>query len=258
MERKKILVIEDDENIRANITDLLDEESYQVVQCNNGKIGIEKAKEFLPDLIISDVLMPLASGYEVLKELSKIKETRAIPFIFLTAKVERSDIRLGMELGADDYLFKPFEADELLRAIKSRLNRHEVIIEDHSTEKKSKAAKKKKYNSDERIVITVNSRPIFLTINEIKYITSKSQYTSVHLINGKSVLMRRPMKSWEDLLPGKLFLRIHRSTIINLNLIVKMEKWHGTSMVVYLKDVNEPFIMSNRYTSKIKSFSILN
>lgn len=253
MQKKKILVIEDDHSVRANIVDLLEEENYHVVECSNGKIGIQKAKEFLPDLIISDVLMPVASGYDVLNELSKTKETRSIPFIFLTAKVERSDIRFGMELGADDYLFKPFKADELLNAIKSRLERHEIIIADKALENGKKGEQKKKYDPDEKLFITVNGKPNFLTIDEIKYISSENQYSSLQLVNGKSVLIRRSIKSWEDQLPEKMFLRIHRCAIINMNHIVKMEKWHNSSMVIHLKDVNEPFIISKRYTSKIRS-----
>ncbi len=251
---KKILVIEDDENVRQNISTLLEEENYLVVTANNGKIGIDKAKEFLPDIIICDVLMPGASGYDVLKELSKSKETRSIPYIFLTAKVDRSDIRLGMELGADDYLFKPFKLEELLNAIKSRLKRHEIIIADYIEEEnnKPKQQKKKKYDPDEKLFLTVNGKPVFLGINEIKYISAENQYTSLKPINGKSILIRRSIKKWEDSLPEKIFLRIHRCTIVNMNFIVKMEKWHNASMVIYLKDVNEPFIVSKRYTVKIR------
>jgi len=251
---KKILVIEDDEDVRQNISTLLEEENFLVVTANNGKIGIDKAKEFLPDLIICDILMPEASGYDVLDELSKSQLTRSVPFIFLTAKVDRGDIRHGMELGADDYLFKPFKAEELLKAIQSRLKKHESIIADFIEDKSSnpKRGKNKKYDPDEKLFLTVNGKPIFMGINEIKCITAENQYTSLKLINGKSILIRRSIKKWEDSLPEKIFLRIHRCTIVNMNFIVKMEKWHNASMVIYLKEINEPFIVSKRYTAKIK------
>lgn len=251
---KKILIIEDDSNVRGNIAALLEEENFAVAIADNGKAGIEKAKEFLPDLIICDVLMPIASGYEVLQELAKSKTTRSIPFIFLTAKVERSDIRLGMELGADDYLFKPFKLEELLNAINSRLNRHEIIIADHVEEKSgAQQLKNKRYEMDEKMFLTVNGKPLFLGINEIKYITAENQYSSLKLNSGKSVLLRRSIKKWEDMLPEKYFLRIHRCTIVNLGQIIKMEKWHNASMIIHLKDVNEPFVISKRYTSLIRN-----
>lgn len=251
---KKILIIEDDSNVRGNIAVLLEEENFAVAIADNGKAGIEKAKEFLPDLIICDVLMPIASGYEVLQELAKSKTTRSIPFIFLTAKVERSDIRLGMELGADDYLFKPFKLEELLNAINSRLNRHEIIIADHVEEKSgAQQLKNKKYEIDEKMFLTVNGKPLFLGINEIKYITAENQYSSLKLNSGKSVLLRRSIKKWEDMLPEKYFLRIHRCTIVNLGQIIKMEKWHNASLIIHLKDVNEPFVISKRYTSLIRN-----
>lgn len=251
---KKILIIEDDSNVRGNIAALLEEENFAVAIADNGKAGIEKAKEFLPDLIICDVLMPIASGYEVLQELAKSKTTRSIPFIFLTAKVERSDIRLGMELGADDYLFKPFKLEELLNAINSRLNRHEIIIADHVEEKSgAQQLKNKKYEIDEKMFLTVNGKPLFLGINEIKYITAENQYSSLKLNSGKSVLLRRSIKKWEDMLPEKYFLRIHRCTIVNLGQIIKMEKWHNASLIIHLKDVNEPFVISKRYTSLIRN-----
>ena len=252
MNPKKILVVEDDKDLLINITTLLKEEGYETLTAENGKIGIEKAQEFLPDLIICDVIMPVATGYDVLNEISKSKITRSIPFIFLTAKVERIDIRLGMELGADDYLFKPFDVDELLSAIKSRLNKHEVMIADYVKENKLMIKTDKKYAIDEKLLLTINGRPIFLTIGEIKYIVSEDHYTVLKLTTGKTVFMRRSIKSWEDSLPEKIFLRIHRSTIINMDLIVKMEKWHNSSMSVYLKDVNSPFIISKRYIAKIK------
>ncbi|MHB8906941.1 MAG: response regulator transcription factor, partial [Melioribacteraceae bacterium] len=124
---KKILVIEDEKDIREVINALLTEEGYAVYSAKNGKDGIELAKNEIPNLIICDIMMPGMDGYTVLKELSKNSSTKSIPFIFLTAKVERNDLRFGMELGADDYLFKPFKSEELLKSISSRLNRIETL-----------------------------------------------------------------------------------------------------------------------------------
>jgi len=119
----KILVIEDDDNIRGNVLDLLEAEGMVGLGAADGKTGIELAVQQLPALIVCDVTMPELDGYEVLETLSQRPETAVIPFIFLSARAERADVRKGMSLGADDYLTKPFTRLELLSAIRARLLR---------------------------------------------------------------------------------------------------------------------------------------
>lgn len=130
---KKILVIEDDKVILTIITDILEAEDFIVIGAENGKIGIALAEKQVPDLIICDVMMPQLDGYAVLRFLRKNSITEAIPFIFLTAKSTKADLREGMELGADDYLTKPFTRDELMRAITTRLKK-QVAIKKRSQE----------------------------------------------------------------------------------------------------------------------------
>jgi len=122
---KKILVIEDTLEVRENICEILGLAGYQVDDAPDGKIGVEKAMNNAPDLILCDVMMPELDGFGVLKILNKRAETNKIPFIFLTAKAEKSDFRKGMGLGADDYITKPFDDAELLDAIEMRLKKHE-------------------------------------------------------------------------------------------------------------------------------------
>ena len=124
---KKILLIEDTEDVREATSEILALADYKIETAENGIIGIEKVHEFKPDLIICDIMMPDLDGYGVLHILSKKPETAAIPFIFLTAKSERSDMRKGMIQGADDYLTKPFEEVELLDAIESRFKKKELL-----------------------------------------------------------------------------------------------------------------------------------
>lgn len=124
---KKILLIEDNPDIRENTAEILELSNFEVEVAENGKVGIDKAKKIKPDLIICDIMMPELDGYGVLYALSKDNTTAGIPFIFLTAKTERSDIRKGMNLGADDYLTKPFDDVELLDAIESRLKKNEML-----------------------------------------------------------------------------------------------------------------------------------
>lgn len=124
---KKILLIEDNNEMRENTAEILELASYTVLTAENGKTGVDLAKKEKPDLIVCDVMMPELDGYGVLYLLGKNPSTATIPFIFLTAKAEKSDFRKGMSLGADDYLTKPFEEMELLSAVEGRLKRSEAF-----------------------------------------------------------------------------------------------------------------------------------
>ncbi len=124
---KTILLIEDDTALRENTAELLELSDYKVITSPNGKVGIVKAKEEKPDIIVCDIMMPEVDGYGVLEALANDKTTNQIPFIFLSAKTEHKEIRKGMDLGADDYLTKPFDEEELLSAIESRLAKAQIL-----------------------------------------------------------------------------------------------------------------------------------
>lgn len=124
---KRILVIEDETQVRENIQQILEFSDFEVISAAEGAAGLNLAKANIPDLIICDIMMPGMDGYSVLKALRQEPTTETIPVIFLTAKADRADLRQGMELGADDYLTKPFENSELVRAVKSRLERQAVL-----------------------------------------------------------------------------------------------------------------------------------
>ncbi|MDF9801381.1 DNA-binding response OmpR family regulator [Catalinimonas alkaloidigena] len=128
----KIVLIEDNADVRETTADILELANYEVITAESGKLGIEKATEHQPDLIICDIMMPGLDGYGVLHILSKKAETASIPFIFLTARAEKEDVRKGMNLGADDYLTKPFEEMELLNAVESRLRKNEILKKEYA------------------------------------------------------------------------------------------------------------------------------
>ena len=124
---KKILLIEDNADVLENTAEILKMAKYNVITAVNGKEGVEFAQREKPDLIICDIMMPVLDGHGALHLLSKNEETASIPFIFLTAKAERTDFRKGMEMGADDYLTKPFDDVELLNAIEIRLKKNDIL-----------------------------------------------------------------------------------------------------------------------------------
>jgi CRP-like cAMP-binding protein/CheY-like chemotaxis protein len=123
---KQVLIIEDNTDIRENVVEILELAGFTVLQASNGKNGVDLAIKHIPQIILCDIMMPDLDGYGVLYMLNKNPETAAIPFIFLTAKAERADLRKGMEMGADDYLTKPFDDIELLNAIETRLKKKDA------------------------------------------------------------------------------------------------------------------------------------
>ena len=131
---KKVLVIEDMQDVRENIQEILEISGYQVVAASDGAEGVDQALKETPDLIICDVMMPRIDGFNVLNILSKRPETSDIPFVFLTAKTEKEDFRKGMDLGADDYLTKPFTIEGLLKVVETRLSKSERLKTFNKTE----------------------------------------------------------------------------------------------------------------------------
>jgi CRP-like cAMP-binding protein len=130
---KRILVIEDNQDIRENLSEILELANYKVDQAENGKQGVEIAFQQRPDLVLCDIMMPVLDGYGVLLMLQKNQATANIPFIFLTAKSERIEVRKGMEMGADDYIIKPFDATDVINAIDGRLRKAASLREEIAT-----------------------------------------------------------------------------------------------------------------------------
>lgn len=133
---KTILLIEDNNEVRENTAEILELANYKVLQAENGKIGVDLATVNAVDLIICDIMMPVLDGYGVIHLLSKNPKTASIPFIFLTAKSEKGDFRKGMEMGADDYITKPFDDVELLKAVESRIRKSEALKTEYSRDEK--------------------------------------------------------------------------------------------------------------------------
>ncbi len=131
----KILVIEDELAVREIIVEMLCAEKFDVIHAADGQAGVQLAQAHSPDLIICDIMMPNLDGYGVLTALRQQPSTAIIPFIFLTAKISKEDLRQGMELGADDYLTKPFTRDELLQAVRVRFDKQAALIRQYMSDR---------------------------------------------------------------------------------------------------------------------------
>jgi DNA-binding LytR/AlgR family response regulator len=253
---KKVLIIEDEKQLLQNIAKLLKYENFAVETASSGKEGITLALQSKPDLIICDIMMPGMDGYEVIKELAKNYSTSTIPFIFLTAKVDRSDLRKGMELGADDYITKPFNSDDLIKAVKTRINKFEMFKAVIQDDKQNLGDDKiNRYKPDDNIYFQMHSSSFLVKVEKIKYISADNQYTIVNFDNEKHIVIRRSISKWEQLLPEKLFIRIHRSTLINSQFISKIEKSVSNTYKVILMNTDKNFDISRKYLKKLKNFS---
>jgi CRP/FNR family cyclic AMP-dependent transcriptional regulator len=164
---KKILIIEDNLQVRENTAEIIELSNYEVITAENGKMGVELALKEHPDLILCDIMMPVLDGYGVCHLLGKHKETASIPFIFLTAKSEKSDFRRGMEMGVDDYITKPFEGIDLLNAIEIRLKKNETLKQQYGSPEvinelitNEQKSGKIQLTSDERDVYNYNKKHV--------------------------------------------------------------------------------------------------
>lgn len=239
----KILILEDDENVRVPLIDLLEAENYTVVSASDGKQGVELARKEKPDLIVSDIMMPELDGHGVFETLQKDPITAVIPFIFLTAKTDPSDIREGLGLGADDYITKPFEHEDLLDSIQTRLGKYKLI---------SEAALKADSNPDyDQIFIKDGESCWFVEYEKIRLLESEDNYVRVFFENDKP-LISRTLNYLEERLPAKLFFRANRKQIINLKWIRNIQPWFNGGLLVTLKDDNK-IQMSRRAAQAFKA-----
>ncbi len=245
---KQLLIIEDDSNLRNVITELFSENGFNVLSANNGITGIKLAKEFIPDIIISDLLMPGIDGFRVREILSADSITSTIPFVFLTGQNDISDMRHAMELGADDYIVKPVKVRDLLNLILKRLERINNF-------KSAKDANLNDYGG--KFILKNGKQNIFISFDDIKVISAKGYYSVVNLNNGKKITLKKSLKNWLTILPINKFYQVHRNSIINIEMIEKLDKGPKGNYIAKLKNYTELIYFSQRCSQKIRKDSIL-
>jgi DNA-binding LytR/AlgR family response regulator len=251
---KTIMIMEDDPAVRENMQFLLEELGYDVVTAADGREGLKKVAKAVPDMILCDIMMPQVDGYQVLEKIRSTPVTASIPFVFLTAKSELMDMRRGMQLGADDFILKPYKAEEVLLAVQSQLKKKAAAagLRTSAPPAAPKEPPTRRPASEHELFLTGSTPELFKTA-DIKYIRAEEEYSIVFTKDGKKHVVRRLLKEWEEHLPAASFLRIHRSLLINLNFVAKIEKWFNNSFRVFLKEVPEPLVMSRRYSQLLRS-----
>lgn len=247
---QKILVIEDEAPVRSSIKDIFEMSGYKVFTAAEGESGVNLALEIIPDLIICDVNMPGKTGFEVAEELNVANDDMAIPFIFLTARTDISDLRRGMSLGADEYIFKPFRAKELLAIVELRLERIKKFRNEYSPNDNHEETN---LGINDRIMLEYKGKTELINIRDILSIEAESEYSYAYVLNKKPILVRRLLKDWEKMLPNENFVRIHRSTIINLERVTKIEKGFKKNLLLKIEGMEKIVTVSQRYSSVLKN-----
>jgi len=237
MEKKyKAIVIDDERLARKELTSMMESfEQFEIVaEAEDVPTALEAINKFEPDVIFLDIQMPGQSGFDLLDQINFDGK-----IIFVTAYDEYA--MRAFEVNALDYLLKPISTERLNKAIE-KIEKDIEPVEIDS----------KKLTYDDRLFIAFGNHMRFLKISSIIKITASSDYSNVLTSEDKEGLILKSMNEWEERLPENYFCRIHRSTIVNLEHVEKIEKWFNYSYRVYLKDHEEPLIMSRRYAKKLK------
>ncbi len=254
---KKILVIDDQQAEEINFDSLLSTNGFNVHIALGRSNGAAIARRYLPDLIICN-LESETEGADLIKELNLHDATLVIPLIYLSSDSRLQNQRRMMNLGADDYIVKPFLAEDLLMAVKMRIQKHEKLkdkmqqICQESLEGEEETPLRK-----DHILVKIGNRLQLVKFSQIVCITALKEYSKIRTFGGQNIIVRKSLKAWIDILPSNNFLRIHRTTIINVDAIEQIMKVRERSWVVQLKTIETPFDLSQRYANIMrKTFSL--
>jgi len=224
----KVLIIEDNDDIRENVVEILELSGYDVAAAENGKKGVETALKHKPDIVLCDIMMPEMDGYDVLQALNTHPDMQATPFIFLTAKAERTDVRRGMELGADDYLTKPFDDTELLRAIESRLKRKQVqqLFYGKSAQQLNEVITKKDGLAELKKLMLERSSKTYKKNQHIHY--EGDRVTGIYFIISGKVKTVKMTEDGRELITGMY----KTDDYLDINIILSEDKYTDTAVAL--------------------------
>jgi len=236
MQRWKALIVDDERLARKELRSMLAEHS--VIDIIDEAENVEQALQFLrtykPDVLFLDIQMPGQSGFQLLEQIQP-----TFKVIFVTA-YDAYAIR-AFEVNALDYLLKPINPARLAQAIERLMGGDPLPV-----------TPARKLDYDDRLFVESGERSYFLNISAIVSIHAADDYSEVLRADGQKSLVLKSLREWEERLPEKHFTRIHRSAIVNLNYVDRIESWFNRSYRLYLRDVTEPLQMSRRYATKLK------
>lgn len=232
----RVLVVDDERLARKDLISLLRaHENIDVVgEADDVPSAVRAIERLNPDAVFLDIQMPGDSGFDLLEK----NEVEA-RVIFVTAYDEHA-IR-AFEVNALDYLLKPVNPERLAKAIE-RLERQE----------RETPVRIRRLSYDDRLFLMLGRHFKFLKVDSILAVTAAGDYSEVLTSDGTKGLALKSMKEWETRLPSRYFLRVHRSTIINMEFIERVEEWFNYSFKVYLKGIEEPYVISRRYATRLK------
>ncbi len=230
----KVVIVDDEKLARSDFSDILTKFPNVIVagEASNIAEAVTVIKTTKPDIVFLDIHLKSENGFDLIDKIDS-----SINVVFVTA-YDQYAIR-AFEVNAQDYLLKPVNPERLGKAFE----KFEIPV-------KSEEPAKLEY--DDSIFLLLNHNYRFLKINELVAISSAGDYTTLFTIDAKKHISSKSVKEWEERLPERNFCRIHRSTIINLNYVEKVDEWFNHSYSVKIKGIEKPFIMSRNYAARIK------
>lgn len=246
---KHILIIEDNKNQQFDYAELFEHTEYEP-HIAFGKVnGIEIMLRYMPDAVIID-MSDDEEGIALLQHISRNPQISTIPSFFLLSELDYTTFRMVMNAGAEDVFLKNEVSESIAEAISNRIKKQNRIIQ--KTKKNLKEefdGEKETKNNQDHVLVKIRNKLELVKFDDISCIMAEKEYSKIKTRNNKKIIIRKSLRSWLELLPENQFLRIHRSTIINIEEIEKIEKIKTRTYVVYLKNCSEPFELSQRYTN---------
>lgn len=254
---KNILIIDSDEGALSYTLGLLTEAKYKAIPVTNFQHALGLLEKIAIDLILCATFISNTSGFSFLQKLGQRQKSALVPFIFVAKEFNKEEINLAASLGADGYIFKPINKNVLLSTVEKKLmksaghvSKAVILPPSHLIEIQSFIPKK--LTENDYVLRTIDNRPTFIKIGGIKYISAQNTYSQTYLADGRTYKVKRTLTEVEKILPENKFIRIHRSHIINLDFVDRIERWFNNSFRVYLKNESEPLEMSRRFSAIIK------
>ena len=263
--RVNILVASNNHDFLEKTSKLFPVNEFEIIRYNSAKSAFERIEEKEPKVIVSDILLSDMNGFKFLESIHNAKNIELPIFIFYTRTATKSEIRKGMELGADDFLTEQESGIKLSELVKTQIEKREKLLSLKNktiSELKNKLSENIKNSNglnntatslEDYVFLDDKKYPGFYAIKDFVFVLSKKDYTQIFISNGKTITIHKTLTFWENFLPKKKFLRIHRQTIINLDFVKKVEKNNSYRFNIFLEGFEKPFVISQRYSKRIKT-----